>query len=50
VLTLKKSNVSCEIIIHNTYPEFKDLFKEYLSVTMSNTAPNIDADSYNEII
>jgi hypothetical protein len=49
VLTLKKSHVSCEII-HNAYPEFKDLFKEYLSVTMSNTAPNIDADSYNEII
>jgi len=48
VLTLKKSNVSCETI-HTAYPEFKDLFKKYLSVTMSNTAPNVDADSYNEI-
>jgi len=48
VLTLKKSKVSCETI-HTPYPEFKDLFKEYLSVTMSNTAPNVDADSYNEI-
>jgi hypothetical protein len=39
----------CEECIHPAYPEFKDLFKEYLSVTMSNTAPNVDADSYNEI-
>jgi len=35
--------------IHPAYLEFKDSFKEYLSVTMSNTAPNVDAGSYNEI-
>jgi hypothetical protein len=48
VLTLKKRNVSYEIIsaVECIHPaDFKDSFKEYLSVTMSNTAPNVDADS-----
>jgi hypothetical protein len=29
--------------IHLAYTEFNDLFEEYLSVTMSSTAPNVDA-------
>jgi hypothetical protein len=30
------------------YPEFIVPFKEYLSVTMSNTAPNVDAENETE--
>lgn len=35
--------------LHLAYTSLNDLFKEYLSVTMSNTAPNVDADTCNRI-
>ena len=35
--------------LHLAYTSLNDLFKEYLSVTMSNTAPNVDADACNRI-
>jgi hypothetical protein len=35
--------------LHLAYTALNGLFKEYLSVTMSNTAPNVDADTWNRI-
>ena len=35
--------------LHLAYTSLNDLFKEYLSVTMSNTAPNVDAVTCNSI-
>ena len=35
--------------LHLAYTALNDIFKEYLSVTMSNTAPNVDADTWNRI-
>jgi hypothetical protein len=35
--------------LHLAYTALNDLFKEYLSVTMSNTAPNVDAGTWNRI-
>jgi hypothetical protein len=49
-VTLKRSNMSCEInsgsrMYWPRISRVERLFKEYLSVTMSNAIPNVDAYS-----